>query len=139
MSRMITSSLIRRCAKRPVVDMISTRSIYSNSDGFIFVNEGINNPENRELWRADPLPISFEDISRAQFNVRSGVVHTHCDYSSALSELCETDIFLKKDLMQRTGSFKERGARYSLLCLSDEAKEKGVVCASAGNHAQAMV
>ena len=67
------------------------------------------------------------------------MVHTHCDYSPSVSELCGTDVFLKKDFAQRTGSFKERGARNALLSLTEEEKEKGVVCASAGNHSQAMV
>ena len=47
-------------------------------------------------------------------------------------------IFLKKDFMQYTGSFKERGARYTLLMLSREQQEAGVIAASAGNHAQAL-
>ncbi len=47
-------------------------------------------------------------------------------------------IYLKKDYMQYTGSFKERGARYTLLMLSEEQRKRGVVSASAGNHAQAM-
>ena len=66
-------------------------------------------------------------------------MRTHCDYSPAISELCGTDVFLKRDFAQRTGSFKERGARNALLSLSDDEKDRGVVCASAGNHAQAMV
>merc|ERR1712029_722142 len=49
------------------------------------------------------------------------------------------DIYLKKDYMQYTGSFKERGARYTLLMLSDEQKKKGVIAASAGNHALACI
>merc|ERR1719461_2381917 len=48
------------------------------------------------------------------------------------------DIYLKKDYMQYTGSFKERGARYTLLMLSDAQKKKGVIAASAGNHALAL-
>jgi len=45
------------------------------------------------------------------------------------------NIFLKKDYMQYTGSFKERGARYTLVMMSDEEKKRGVISASAGNHA----
>ena len=48
------------------------------------------------------------------------------------------DIYLKKEYMQYTGSFKERGARYTLLMLEEAQKRKGVIAASAGNHAQAM-
>lgn len=46
------------------------------------------------------------------------------------------DIYLKKEFLQFTGSFKERGARYALLMLSDEQKKTGVISASLGNHAQ---
>ena len=45
------------------------------------------------------------------------------------------NIYLKKDYMQYTGSFKERGARYTLVMLDDEEKKRGVISASAGNHA----
>ena len=45
------------------------------------------------------------------------------------------NIFLKKDYMQYTGSFKERGARYTLVMMSEEEKRRGVISASAGNHA----
>ncbi len=48
------------------------------------------------------------------------------------------EIYLKKDYMQYTGSFKERGARYTLLKLDEEQKARGVIAASAGNHAQAL-
>merc|ERR1711936_1331386 len=48
------------------------------------------------------------------------------------------DIYLKKDYMQYTGSFKERGARYTLMMLEPEQKVAGVIAASAGNHALAL-
>ncbi len=47
-------------------------------------------------------------------------------------------VYLKKDYMQYTGSFKERGARYTLLKLGEDQRRRGVISASAGNHAQAM-
>ena len=55
-----------------------------------------------------------------------------------MTKMTNMDIYLKKDYMQYTGSFKERGARYTLLMLSDEQKKKGVIAASAGNHALAL-
>ena len=55
-----------------------------------------------------------------------------------MSEEAEITIYLKKEYMQYTGSFKERGARYTLLMLDEAQKRKGVIAASAGNHAQAM-
>lgn len=48
------------------------------------------------------------------------------------------DIYLKNDFLQHTGSFKERGARYTLLMLAEEQKITGVITASLGNHAQAV-
>jgi threonine dehydratase len=82
--------------------------------------------------------ISFEDVSRAHYKIRDGIIRTHCDYSSALSQICQTEIYLKKDFMQRTGSFKERGARNALMSLNEKEREVGVVAASAGNHALAL-
>lgn len=50
--------------------------------------------------------------------------------------MIDMDIHLKKEFLQFTGSFKERGARYALLMLTEEQKKKGVISASLGNHAQ---
>lgn len=55
-----------------------------------------------------------------------------------MSNLTGMEIYLKKDFLQHTGSFKERGARYSLLTLSKSEKVTGVIAASAGNHALAL-
>jgi threonine dehydratase len=55
-----------------------------------------------------------------------------------MSEETQMQIFLKKDYMQYTGSFKERGARYTMTKLNMEQRRAGVISASAGNHAQAM-
>lgn len=84
------------------------------------------------------LPVSFEDISRAQYRIQSGIRRTHCDISQFLSEICECNVYLKKDFTQFTGSFKERGGRNALMLLSPEDKAKGVITASAGNHALAL-
>ena len=55
-----------------------------------------------------------------------------------MSDDTEMEIYFKKDFMQYTGSFKERGARYTLLMLPNEQRRKGVIAASAGNHALAL-
>lgn len=86
----------------------------------------------------DPCPVTYEDVSRAMYRIRSGVRYTPCDFSDFISEICETTIYFKKDFMQYTGSFKERGGRNSLMLLSNESKREGVVTASAGNHALAL-
>lgn len=84
------------------------------------------------------LPVTFEDVIRAYYRIQNGVVRTHCGYSQVLSDITGCNIYLKSDLSQVTGSFKERGGRNALLSLTDEEKANGVISASAGNHALAM-
>uniref|UniRef100_A0A1I8GZG0 Serine racemase n=1 Tax=Macrostomum lignano TaxID=282301 RepID=A0A1I8GZG0_9PLAT len=85
----------------------------------------------------NPKPIQFQDVSAAAYKIRKGIVRTPCDRSH-MSRITNMDIYLKKDFLQYTGSFKERGARYTLLCLDKEQRKVGVVAASAGNHALAL-
>ncbi len=69
----------------------------------------------------------------------SGVVkHTPLDESQGLSDLLGAPVYLKLENLQRTGSFKIRGAAYRLSRLSAEERARGVVAASAGNHAQGV-
>ena len=82
--------------------------------------------------------INFDDIVAARARIASGVVATPCPYSPALSELLGCEIYCKLDFLQRTGSFKERGARNALLLLAPQQQQRGVIAASAGNHAQAL-
>lgn len=63
------------------------------------------------------------------------MVETPCPESIPLSEITGAKIWCKLDNLQRTGSFKERGARNALLLLSSAQKQRGVIAASAGNHA----
>src|SRR5690554_6838649 len=66
------------------------------------------------------LPVRFEDISKAMFRIEDGVVRSLCKPSPFLSEICGSNIFLKQEFTQFTGSFKERGARNALMLLSNE-------------------
>ncbi|KAK9694331.1 Pyridoxal-phosphate dependent enzyme [Popillia japonica] len=84
-----------------------------------------------------PIKLTFQDITSAAFQIKNGVLNTPC-IKSHLSDLTGMDIYLKKEFLQYTGSFKERGARYALLMLSPEQKKVGVISASLGNHAQAL-
>ncbi|XP_017142318.1 L-threonine ammonia-lyase [Drosophila miranda] len=86
---------------------------------------------------ANPRKISFHDVTSAAFLIRGGVERTPCPKSTS-SDLYGMELYLKKDFLQYTGSFKERGARYALLSLTDEQKRTGVISASLGNHAQAL-
>ncbi|HWP41319.1 MAG TPA: threonine ammonia-lyase [Tepidisphaeraceae bacterium] len=81
------------------------------------------------------MSVSLQDIQAAQQRIADKVLHTPCPYSLALSRLCGCQVWCKLDNVQVTGSFKERGARNKLLLLSDEQKRRGVIAASAGNHA----
>ncbi|XP_026494244.1 L-threonine ammonia-lyase-like [Vanessa tameamea] len=87
--------------------------------------------------KENPQRISFEDVSAAAFRIQSGITKTPC-VKSHMSSIYGMDIYLKNDFLQYTGSFKERGARNALLLLSPEAKERGVISASLGNHSQGL-
>src|SRR5580658_2551615 len=80
-------------------------------------------------------PVSLSDVRAARRRIRSGVIMTPCPGSVPLSEITGARIVCKLDNFQRTGSFKERGARNALLMLPRASRSKGVVAASAGNHA----
>ena len=79
--------------------------------------------------------LSLADIQAAKRRIKGGIYYSPCPHSEPLSEAVGADIFCKLDHLQRTGSFKERGARNALLLLDDERRAFGVVAASAGNHA----
>lgn len=85
----------------------------------------------------DPKVIPYEEVQKAHLEIASGVVHTPL-VKSHLQEIVGMNIYLKLETMQRTGSFKERGARYALSKLSDEEKKTGAITASLGNHSQGM-
>ena len=82
--------------------------------------------------------VSFADIEAARERSKGAVYYSPCLPSIPLSELTGMEIFCKLDNLQRTGSFKERGARNVLSQLPTEQKKRGVIAASAGNHGQAL-
>jgi threonine dehydratase len=79
--------------------------------------------------------VSLAEIVAARARINGSVIRTPCPESAALSELTGAQIFCKQEFLQRTGSFKERGARNALAQLSPEQVRRGVIAASAGNHA----
>lgn len=81
------------------------------------------------------MPITLKDIEQARKRIASGVWLSPCQESLGLSKLIGAQIFCKLDNLQHTGSFKERGARNAMLLLSAEQRRRGVIAASAGNHA----
>ena len=82
--------------------------------------------------------VTVADIEAARERIRGGIYESPCVESIPLSKLTGAHVFCKLDYLQRTGSFKERGARNALLQLPDEARRRGVIAASAGNHAQGV-
>ena len=82
--------------------------------------------------------LTLADVQEARARIAGGVYLSPCVESIPLSELTGAHIYCKLDYLQRTGSFKERGARNALLRLSPEQQRRGVIAASAGNHAQGI-
>ena len=84
------------------------------------------------------LPVAIDDIIEAKQRLAGRIYKTGMPRSNYFSERCKGEIFLKFENMQRTGSFKIRGAFNKLSSLTDAEKRKGVVACSAGNHAQGV-
>ena len=77
-------------------------------------------------------------IREAADRIRGSVYLTPCPYSAELSAATGQQVYLKLENLQMTGAYKERGALNKILLLSPEETKRGVICASAGNHAQAV-
>jgi len=82
--------------------------------------------------------IQLSDIRSALSRIRADIRVSPCTHSETFSGLTNNAIFLKLDNQQRTGAFKERGALNKLLTLTPEERSRGVIAASAGNHAQGV-
>jgi len=80
----------------------------------------------------------WEEIEAAQKRVQKVIPRTPMIYSDTFSKLTGKEVFLKLENLQKTGSFKIRGAYYKLSQLTPLIKKRGVVAASAGNHAQGV-
>lgn len=83
-------------------------------------------------------PVSFPEVEAARATIRESVVNTPCPRSYLLSQLLGCDVSCKLDYLQHTGSFKERGVANALANLSETDRRRGVIAASAGNHALAL-
>src|SRR5712675_1574980 len=84
------------------------------------------------------LPVTLQDVQRAAARIGDAVVHTPCLRSKTLSRIAQADIWVKFENLQFTASFKERGALNTLLQLTLDERECGVIAMSAGNHAQGV-
>jgi len=85
-----------------------------------------------------PMNPSYDEILKANSMRGNEIKKTPLIHSPTFSDITESDLYLKAEFRQRTGSFKIRGAYYKIKLLSDEEKKRGVVAASAGNHAQGV-
>lgn len=84
------------------------------------------------------LTLDAEDFRRARENVAPHVYHTPLLTNRSLSEASGFDVRLKAEIFQRGGSYKVRGPLNVIAHLSDEERGRGIICSSAGNHAQGV-
>src|ERR1017187_10868732 len=84
------------------------------------------------------MKVTLETIKRAEEVIRPFIYRTLLKKSNTISESVGFETYVKLDNMQKTGSFKIRGAANKFLNLTPEEKKKGVITSSAGNHAQAV-
>ena len=83
--------------------------------------------------------LTLEKFEEASEKVKEVTLETKLIYSDFLSEQTGNKVYLKPENMQFTGAYKVRGAYYKISTLSDEEREKGLITASAGNHAQSCL
>ena len=82
--------------------------------------------------------LSLEKFKAARSVLQGVISETNLIHSTALSRACGNNVYLKPENMQITGAYKIRGAYYKISTLSDEDKARGLITASAGNHAQGV-
>ena len=82
--------------------------------------------------------VTVDDIRRAQSRIRESLFLSPCSHSETFSQLSGNKVFLKMENLQMTGAYKERGALNKILLLTEEERSRGLIAASAGNHAQAV-
>jgi threonine dehydratase len=86
----------------------------------------------------DTLPVTLDDVLKARELLEGIITKTPIESSRALGAMVGGEVFFKCENLQRAGSFKVRGAYVRMARLSPEEKKRGVVAASAGNHAQGV-
>lgn len=82
--------------------------------------------------------VNAKDVDNAYLRIKDVVKETPLQYDLYLSQKYDCNVYLKREDLQWVRSFKLRGAYNAISVLTDEAKEKGITCASAGNHAQGV-
>ena len=82
--------------------------------------------------------LTIDDIRAAAARIKGAVINTAMDYSRTLSAITGADIWLKFENLQFTAAYKERGALNAMLLMDEDKAKRGVIAASAGNHAQGL-
>lgn len=82
--------------------------------------------------------LDLSEIAKAQYCLKNIIKETKLIYSEVFSNESYNNIYIKPENLQTTGAFKIRGAYYKIAKLSEEEKAKGLIAASAGNHAQGV-
>jgi threonine dehydratase len=95
------------------------------------INRSVSDSTNK-------LTVSLADVQAARERLRGAIYYSPCPHSQMLSALTGQKVYLKLENLQMTGSFKERGALNRIAMLTPEQAARGVVAASAGNHAQGV-
>ena len=91
-------------------------------------------PEIALTWQ----DVTLDDVHKARERIMPHLHRTPMITSATLSRMTNTDLSLKAEVFQKTGSFKSRGALNAAMQLTDEQKERGIVTMSAGNHGQGI-
>lgn len=120
-------SAARSAAKKtePVEDDASVTSTVATSPATAGGAEDLRLPNVTDVWRAQEV-------------IRPYVYHTPLLPSRTLSSMSGAKVYLKTENLQRSGAYKLRGATYKLSRLTPDERERGVIAASAGNHAQGV-
>ncbi|MBR3771738.1 MAG: threonine ammonia-lyase [Clostridium sp.] len=84
------------------------------------------------------IVLTLEKFEEASEVVKKVILRTDLIYSEYFSQICGNKVYLKPENMQYTGAYKVRGAYYKISTLSDEERQRGLITASAGNHAQGV-
>ena len=82
--------------------------------------------------------MTLEKFEEAAERLEKVILKTQLNYSDYYSKMTGNKVYFKPENMQYTGAYKIRGANYKISTLSDEEKAKGLITASAGNHAQGV-
>ena len=82
--------------------------------------------------------VTVDDVRRAHERIRESLFLSPCSHSETFSQLSGNKVYLKMENLQMTGAYKERGALNKILLLTEEERSRGLIAASAGNHAQAV-